>query len=68
MGSEVRGKKSDEEEVATRECSRETVSNRTDALWCSSMVYVEGEASMRKFQKENEGEQQALSIVQRSYH
>lgn len=31
-----------------------------------SMVYVEGEASMRKFQRENEGEQQALSIVQRT--
>ena len=31
----------------------------------SSMVYVEGEASMRKFQREGGEEQQALSIVQR---
>lgn len=31
-----------------------------------SMVYIEGEASMRKFQKADEAEQQALSIVQRS--
>lgn len=31
-----------------------------------SMVYLEGEASMRKFQKADEAEQQALSIIQRS--
>lgn len=31
-----------------------------------SMIYIEGEASMRKFQKADEAEQQALSIVQRS--
>lgn len=31
-----------------------------------SLVYVEGEASMRKFQREGGEEQQALSIVQRN--
>ena len=31
-----------------------------------SMVYIEGEASMRKFQRDGEAEQNALSIVQRS--
>ena len=34
---------------------------------CRSMVYVEGEASMRKFQREEGVEQNALSIVQRLY-
>lgn len=33
--------------------------------WGRSMVYVEGEASMRKFTNSENREQQALSIVQR---
>ncbi len=30
-----------------------------------SLIYIEGDASMRKFQKADEAEQQSLSIVQR---
>ena len=46
---------------------------RDERMWvllmgvCRSMVYVEGEASMRKFQREEGVEQNALSIVQRLY-
>lgn len=32
------------------------------------MVYIEGDASMRKFTTPEGGEKQALSIVQREFH
>ena len=34
---------------------------------CSSLVYIEGEATMRKFTNADNQEQQALSIVQRMH-